>query len=223
MEDFLVAMARVMWKEHFIHHVCSEADIQLREICLSSLLKDIPEDEGEPEMEDEACAIVGAAAHAIFISHSSLNSTAFAFENMDNRAVYDNVAMSTLAVVHAITALKWGGESEKADELFNVFKEELLDFENAFTRHNIGKEFGVDPMVWKKTIESEVPEESPLNVVTRAARRLGAKHLRALGYRKDFDRKDEGISTATGHIWKREIDHLNFKWENEAFCGLREE
>lgn len=220
-EDFLVSMARVTWKEHFIHHVCSEADIQIREMCQSHLLKDAPADE-EVELSDEECAILAVAGHAIFHSHMGLNSTAFAFENIDNRAVYDNVAMMTLAVAHAIAAYKWHGDEEKAQELFNVYNEELLNFEKAYTRHNI-KDFGVSEKVWKQTIASEVPTESELNVVARAARRVGAKHLRLMGFRKEFDRKDEMISTSTGHLWSHEIEHLNYQWENEAFCGLREE
>jgi len=203
--------------------VCSEADIQVREMCLSNLLKDAPTEEDEPDLTDEECAIMGAAAHAVYLAHSGLNSTAFAFENMDNRAVYENVVMMTLAVAHAITALKWREEEEKANELFQVFKTELLEFESAYTRHKIGQEFGVDEKTWKSVIASEVPEESELNVVTRAARRVGAKHLRLLGFRKDFDRKDEFISTATGHLWNHEVEHLNYKWENEVFCGMREE
>lgn len=222
-EDFLVQMARVAWKEHFIHHGSSEADIQVREICIQSLLKDAPEDEEEPELSDDECAIIGCAAHAMQLSFMGMNSTGFAFPNMDNRAVYENVTMMTLAVVHAIHVYKWREEDGKAAELFQVFKEELLDFEGAFERHQIAEQFGFDRKGWKEAILSEVPQESPLNVVTRAARRLGAKHLRALGFRSEFDRKDEFISTATGHIWTHDLEHLNFKWENEVFCGLREE
>jgi hypothetical protein len=222
-EDFLVIMARVAWKEHFIHHVCSEADIQLRELCMSYLLKDAPDDEEEPELTDDDCIQVGAAAHGIYLAFAGLNSTAFAFPNMDNRAVYENVAMMTLAVAHAMHVYTWRGEKDKAAELFAAFKEELLDFDNAFTRQKLGEQFGVDLKTWKDAIASEIPQESPLNVVTRAARRLGAKHLRDLGLRAEFDRKDEFISNATGHIWTHEVEHLNYKWENEVFCGLREE
>lgn len=222
-EDYLVMFARIAWKEHFIHHVCSEADIQASEICRNMLLKDIPEGEDEGDLEDEQCAIITCAAHAIYHAHMGLNSTAFAFENIDNRAVYENVTMMTLAVVHAMTAFRWNGDEDKAREIFDVYNEELLNFEGAFARHNIGRDFRVSEAQWKKIIASEVPDESELNVVTRAARRVGAKHLRMMGFRKEFDRRDEHISTATGHIWSKEIGHLNWKWENEAFCGLREE
>lgn len=222
-EDFLVQMARVTWKEHFIHHVCSEADIQLAEICRSQLLKDAPAEEDEPDLTDDQCITIGAAAHAIYQANMALNASAVAFENIDNRAVYEAVALMTLACAHAISAFKWLEQGDKADEIFSIFKRELLDFESAFEHQNLAKEFGVTKQEWADAIRSEVPTESDLNIVTRAARRVGAKHLRLLGYRKDFDRKDEGISTSCGHIWSYDIDHLNLKWENEAFCGLREE
>lgn len=222
-EDFLVFMARIAWKEHFIHHVCSEADIQLREYCFSCLLKDAPEDEEEPDLTDDDCVQIGAAAHAIYLANMGLNSTGFAFSNIDTRATYENVAMMTLAVVHAMHVYTWRGEKEKAAELYAAFKEELLDFDNAHIRHKVQASYGVDEKNWKDAIASEVPEESPLNVVTRAARRLGAKYLRDLGLRSEFERKDEFISTATGHIWSYEVEHLNYKWENEVFCGIREE
>ncbi len=222
-EDFLVVMSRVQWKEHFIHHVCSEADIQLREMCDDYLLKDAPEGEEEPELTDDECCIMGLAAHAIHHAHMGLNSTAFAYENIDNRAVYENVSMLSLAVVMAITAYRWNDEAEKAEELFKIFKEELLEFDQSYVRHKIKNEFGVDEKTWKQSIKSEIPEEDEHNVVERAARRIGAKYLRGLGFRKEFDRKDQYISSATGHIWSHEIEHLNYRWENEAFCGLMEE
>lgn len=221
-EDFLVSMSHIAWKEHFIHHVCCEADIQLQEFCLEHLLKDNPTDE-DIDLSEEECCIIGMAAHAIYHSHGALNSTALAFENIDNRAVYQDVMMMTLAVSHAIAAYRWNEQHEKAEELFKVFKEELLDFGNAYTRHNIGTEFGVSKEVWDEAIASEVPEESELNIVERAARQLGAKHLRGLGFREEFDRRDTYISNATGHIWSHEVGHLNYEWENEVFCGLPEE
>ncbi|HMX62337.1 MAG TPA: hypothetical protein PKD58_04665 [Candidatus Sumerlaeota bacterium] len=182
-----------------------------------------PEDEEEPDLTDDDCVQIGAAAHAIYLANMGLNSTGFAFSNIDTRATYENVAMMTLAVVHAMHVYTWRGEKEKAAELYAAFKEELLDFDNAHIRHKVQASYGVDEKSWKDAIASEVPEESPLNVVTRAARRLGAKYLRDLGLRSEFERKDEFLSTATGHIWSYEVEHLNYKWENEVFCGIREE
>lgn len=223
-ENFLVRFARVQYKEHFIHHGISEAEIELGELCRTILLKDLPDDLADEDLDDEDCAVIGCAAHAIFHAHMGLTSTGFAFENIDNRAVYDQVVMMSLAVVHGITALRWRGEEEKGREIFDIFKTELIGFGEAYERYNIEKLFGVEKKLWEKTIASEAPDESDLNVVERAARRIGAKHLRLMGYRKEFDRKDASISASTGHIWTHEVNESpNLKWENDIFCGLREE
>ncbi|MEQ8819238.1 MAG: hypothetical protein RLY93_03270 [Sumerlaeia bacterium] len=220
-EDFLVVHARIHWKEHFIHHIYSEADIRVEEFAREYLLQNLPEDAERDTLDDEEIAICAAAAEAIYHAHMGLSSTAFAFENMDQRATYQNVSMMTLAVVHAVYAFHWAERPEDAKALLDVFERELLNFSEAFTRHGIDK-LGVPEKLWRATIKSHVAD-SDLNVVERAARRVAAIHLRPLGYRKEFDRKDEYISSNVGHIWTYEIQHSNLEWENETFCGLQEE
>lgn len=220
-EDFLVLYARIRWKEHYVHNVCSEADIQLAEYCRSTLLKDASAEDDDPEMTEEQMICAGAAAEAFYLANEGMNSTAFMPENMDQRAVYQNVAMMTLAVVHGIRVFNWLERPEEGQELFRIFSEELLEFDKAYTRHQIDK-LGVDKKVWERSIRSEV-EDSPLNVVTRAARRVGAKYLRNAGFRANFERTDEFIPTTTGHCWTHEVDHENMMWENDVLCGLTEE
>lgn len=218
-EEFLLLYGRIRWREHYVAQVCSEADISLEEFCRDSLLKDAPDDDAE--MTEEAMASAGVAAEAIFLANEGISSCGFAWENMDQRSTYQNVAMLSLAVSHAIVALQWNDRKKEAQELFAVFEEELLDFRNAYKRHGIDK-LDVDLETWEKSIASEV-EDSPLNVVTRAARRVAARHLRPAGFRAKFGPHDEHITTSTGHIWSWEVEHENFRWEVEHFCGLAEE
>ena len=220
-EDFLIRHARIHWKEHFIHHIYSEADIRLDEFARECLLRNLPDDAERDDLTDEEILSCGAAAEAIYHAHLGLNSAAFAPEHIDQRATYQNVAMMTLGVVHAIHALKWNGMEDEANQIFEVFKTELLDFSTAFERHGIDK-LGVEPKLWRVTIRSPVGE-TDLIVVERAARRVGAVHLRTAGYKKDFERRDEHIPNSCGHLWSTEMDHLNLRWENELFCGLPEE
>lgn len=217
-EDFLVRYARIHWKEHFIQHVYSEADIRLDEFARECLLAGATED---AELSDEHVLIAGAAAEAIYLAHQGLSSIAFSYEHIDQRATYENVTMMTLALAHAVTALRWANNKEEADRLFNVWRTELLQFDTAYTRHKIAA-LGVEEKSWRATIKSQVPD-SDLNVVERAARRVGALHLRRLGYREHFEKKDEGLATSVGHAWSTEIDQPNLKWENELFHGLTEE
>ncbi len=220
-EEFLIRYSRIFWKEHFIHHVYSEADIRLDEFARECLLANLPDDAERTELTEEEILTAGTAAEAIYHAHEGLNSTTFAWEHMDHRATYHNVTMMTLAVVHAMYVYHWNDMKEEADKLFEVFRTELLDFRNAYKRHEIEK-LGVEEKMWRATIKSQVMD-SDLNVVERAARRVAAIHLRPLGYRDSLDRKDQFISTSVGHIWSYELDHLNFKFENENFCGLPEE
>jgi hypothetical protein len=218
-EDFLVRHARIHWKEHFIHHLHSEADIRLDEFVRECLLAN--RDDDTPDLSDEEIVVAGVAAEAIYHAYAGMASTTFAWEHLDHRAAYNNIAMMCLGAVFGIYALKWTGRDAEADALYQVYKTELLDFRNAYTRHGIDK-LGIEEKLWRATIKSQVAD-SDLNLVERVARRIGANHLRLVGYRNDFDRRDSAISTSCGHIWSHEIGHLNFKWENELFCGLAEE
>ncbi|MDX2176056.1 MAG: hypothetical protein SF028_06260 [Candidatus Sumerlaeia bacterium] len=220
-EDFLVQYARVRFREHYTQQVCSEADVNIADYCADILLREAGGDDDGQELPEEEVVAAGAAAEAVFLAHEGLSSPAFAFENMDNRAVYHNVVNMTLAVVHAIHALNWTDRGTEAAELFAVFQEELLGFAGAHGRHGL-EALGCTPEEWAALIAPQV-EDSALNVVERAARRVGARHLRNKGFRNEFQRSDEYISTSTGHLWSREVAHDNFKWENEAFCGLAEE
>ncbi len=220
-EEFLVRYARIHWKEHFIHHVYSEADIRVDEFAVETLLANLPEDAERDSLTEEELVTAGVAAEAIYLAHHGLSSIPFHAEHMDQRSTWQAVTMMTLAVTHAIHALKWNGMKEEADRIFGIFKEELLDFGNAYERHGIA-DLGVEEKMWRFTIKSQV-EDSDLNVVERAARRVGSTHLRNIGYRKEFDRNDEHISTSVGHFWSSEINHANLQWENEVFCGMVEE
>jgi hypothetical protein len=62
-----------------------------------------------------------------------------------------------------------------------------------------------------------------MNVVERATRRIAARHLRPLGYRREFSLEDENILSSVGHIWSGEVINTNYNWENRYFCGLKEE
>ncbi len=220
-EDFLIRYARIHWKEHFIHHVYSEADIRLEEFARECLLANLPEDAERDDLTDDEIVISGAAASAVYHAYEGLDSSTFAWEHMDHRATYHNIAMLCLGAVHAIHALKWHGRDEEADKIFDAYKTELLDFRSAYSRHGVDK-LGVEEKIWRATIKSQV-QDTDLNVVERVARRIGAMHLRQIGYRSEFERRDIHIPTSCGHIWSWEIDHLNFKFENEYFCGLTEE
>lgn len=217
-ENFLVRCSLIHWREHFIQTLYAEADIQLLEFAQETLLEGCAED--AEITEDQAC-IAGVAARAVYFSFEAQRSMVFTPENLDQRAAYEAVSMMTLAFVHAMLAWTWSGKREEADSLYEVLKRELNEFEFAYDRQDLAS-LGVERKEWEKAIRSEI-EDSDLNVVTRASRRVAARHLRKMGYRDTIPRSDEHISTATGHLWTLEVDQPNMRWENVTFCGLAEE
>src|SRR5690606_28069092 len=99
-------------------HVYSEADIRLDEFVRDTLLQDLPDDAGRREFTTAEIVTFGAAAEAIYLAHMGLGSAQFAWENMDTRVTYHHIAMMSLAVVHAIHALRWNGMNEEADKIY---------------------------------------------------------------------------------------------------------
>ncbi len=217
-EEFLVRCSLIFWREHFTQTVYSEADIQLYEIARETLARDCPED---ADIEEEQACVAGMAARAIFLAMEAQRSCGFSVEHLDQRGVYESVAMMTLGFVHAIQAYYWAGKNERAQDIFQVLSQELFDFASAFERQNLAA-LGVTKKDWDEALKSQV-QESDLNVVARASRRVAARHLKRLGFRKQFQDGDSHITTSIGHLWSMEINQPNLHWENEIFCGLAEE
>ena len=214
--EFLVHYTLIHWREHFIQGDMSEADLQLREVAGDYLMKDC-----RKRLKDEDVVMAGIAAQAYYFALDSQRSHATHYENMDQRAVYQNVAMLVLAMSNYATLLHWLGRAQDAKKVVELIKSELIDFPTAYTRYRLA-DYGVTEQEWRDSIKSMI-DETELTVVARAARRVAARHLRPLGYRKDFTREDEHLTTNTGHIWSAEIENTNYKWENKLFCGMREE
>lgn len=213
--DFLTQYTFIYWREHFIQHDLSEADINIHEIANETLRQGL-----KPTLTEREAAIAGAAAQAIYFSFDSGRSTGTKYEHMDHRAFYQNVAVLTLAVCNSIYAWQWLGDSKKARKLVDLLKTELIGFESGYQRHHLSK-YNVKKKCWEKALESQI-EESKHNVVRRAATRVAATQLRPLGYTRDFSREDELATTNVGHIWAIEANNINWKFENPFYCGVKE-
>ncbi len=214
--DFLANYTYVYWREHFIQHDLAEADINIEELSNKYLRAGI-----KRELEPLEIGIAGAAAQAIYFALDSTRSVGTGYENMDQRAFYQNVVMITLALVNSIYVSHWQGNPKNGRKLLGLLNTELVDFENAFERYQLAK-LGFNKSEWIGAIKSEI-EESRDNVVKRAAMRVAARHLRPLGYTKEFSRQDANATTNVGHIWSIETGRDNFCYENRFFCGVSEE
>ena len=213
--DFLSHYTYVYWREHFIQHDLAEADINILELTRKYLRAG---SKGEPSETD--AAIAGGAAQAIYFALDSGRSVGAAWENMDQRAFYQNVAMLTLSLCTAIYVYHWQDDQKGSRKLLALLKSELLDFQSAYDRYDLAA-LGVTKKQWADALRSEI-EESKDNVVKRAALRVAARQLRPLGYTKDFTRADANLTTNVGHIWSIESCRENFCYENALFCGVNE-
>jgi hypothetical protein len=216
-ERFLVTYSHVYWREHFLNFDLAEGDLNLRAVAPDALLHGLR----GAELTDEEIVIAGTAAQAFYFALSARDSFATVWENFDQRAVYQAAVMASLALVNAIHVHHWLDRAEQAAPILAFYRDELIGFAAAFDRYNLAR-YGVAPDDWRTAIKSEVPD-SPHNAVERAARRIAARHLRDLNYKKEFPKTDENLSTNVGHIWTGEMEFGNFIWENPVFCGTDEE
>jgi hypothetical protein len=215
-ERFLIAFACVYWREHFLNFDMAEGDLNLHSLVPETLLHGLR----GAELTDEQIVVASCAAQAYYFSLASREAYPTAWENMDQRATYQSVVMACLALVNAVHVHHWLENPEMAQRLVGLYREELIGFEGAYARYGLS-EYGVKPEEWKQAMKPEVPDCS-MNVVERAARRIAARHLRDLGYKREFPKTDENITTNVGHIWAGEVEAGNFTWENPLYCGTEE-
>lgn len=213
--DFLSQYTLVYWREHFIQHDLSEADINIHDMANETLRAG-----SKGKLSEQEAAICGAAAQAIFFGLEACRSCGTRYEHMDHRAFYQNVVMLTMAGCNAVYVYSWLKDVKNAKRVVDLIKTELIDFEGAWDRHKL-KSLGVTKEAWKETLHSHIGESRD-NIVRRAASRIAATHLRPLGYTRDFSRDDELTPVSVGHLWSTEISNPNLKYENRYFCGVSE-
>mgnify|MGYP006277598191 CR=1 FL=1 len=214
-EDFLVHYALLHWREHFLQHNYDEPDLFIEEIVDEHLLKGC-----EEQFDTRQYSIAAAAAQSYYFCLDARKSSATFWENFDQRDVYQNVAMVVLGMVNAVFVYHWMNRTSDAGKIIKVLTEELIGFESAYERYNLA-EFGITEVEWRDAIESAI-DETDMNLVERATRRIASRHLRPLGYRKEFSIEDESIPASVGHIWSTEVINSNYNWENRRFCGIQE-
>jgi hypothetical protein len=214
-EAFLTEYGLIYWREHFIQHNMSEADIRLDEILARTLFKGSKKKPSTSQM-----AVAALAAQAYYFLLDSRNSYALDAESLDQRAMFQSAVMLTLAHCNAVAAFHYAGDEKKAAPIVASLRENLLDFQSAFERFGL-EAYGVTRAVWTTALKSDVTE-SKANVVERAARRTAARHLAPFGYEELFGADDEELTTNVGHNWNAEVSIPNYEWANPYFCGVRE-
>jgi len=213
-ERFLVDYGLVYWREHFIQHDLGEADIRIDEIAQRALCHGT-----RRRLSAREAAAAGCAAQAYFFLLDSCNSYAMDADNLDQRALFQNVVMLTLALCNAVAVHHYTGDASAGDALVDLLEAELFDFQSAYERHGL-EAFGVTRSDWDEALVSEVPD-SKRNVVERAARHA-ARRLSDLGYADRVAPRGVETTTNVGHNWNNEMDMPNYTWGNPLFCGVDE-
>jgi hypothetical protein len=215
-DNFLLYYSMLHWREHFLQHDFTEADLNIEEIVTTYLLQDL-----DVEFNSNQFATAAVAAQAYYFALDSKKSCATFWENFDQRAVYQNLTMLVLAMVNAVHIYKWQKKGNKAKKIIQTMKNELIQFETAYSRYNLA-EYGITEVEWNDAIKSTI-DDTTMNIVERSTRKIAARHLRPLGYDKEFTEEDEMLSASVGHIWSSEVINSNYSWDNRIFCGLHEE
>ncbi|MBN1517712.1 hypothetical protein JXA32_14205 [Candidatus Sumerlaeota bacterium] len=215
-EAFILRYCRTIWREHYLYHGEGEADLNLVVYAEETLCAG-----ADTELTEEEVLIAGTAAQAFYFCMRAHKSFGLHWENLDQRAAYQIVTMISLAMVNAAYVYQWLGQKDKVAEVEQKYEECLIGFQNAYERLSLAN-YGVKKEEWADAIKSFV-KECDMNLVERASRRIAARHLRPLGFTKQFPKQDENLTTNVGHIWSSEFDHSNFNWDNILFCGVEEE
>ncbi len=214
-EEFLIEYAYIYWREHFIQHDMSEADIRIDDIVQRTLRKG-----SKKKTKVSEIVTAALAAQAYFFLLDSCNSYALDADNLDQRAMFQNVVMLTLAFSNAVAVYRYLDDKAGCEATTKALREYLFDFKSAYKRYNL-QDYGVSQKAWDNAIESDVLD-SDLNVVERAARRTAARQLEEFGFDDWLDPEDAELTTNVGHHWSGEINIPNYQWANHLLCGVRE-
>jgi hypothetical protein len=213
-EAFIEHWALCHWSEHFIQHDLSEAEINIPDLIDGHLLAGCRQKLTDAEMMQAAVAV-----QAYFFSLDARRSSAFAWESLDNRGVYQAVLMASLALINMIYVHRWRGETKKEEACHDLLRDGLINFHNLCKKFDLDAQ-GVKESEWKQALRSAIPESKD-NVVRRAALRAAARHLRPLGHR--CSQQDMHLTSSVGHLWSAEVTPGNFRWDNPNYCGVPED
>ena len=209
--DFLYKYSYLYWREYFLQHDYTEADLNAE-----SLVEDVLCRDSHKSLTRLETLIGVMSAQTYYFALDSYRCQATLWENLDQRNMYQNVMMLTLSLVYLIYIYHWTNQKKKVEFIFNEMKENLFTFENVYNKYNLS-EYGITESEWTESLKPEIPN-CDINLVSRVSRRIATKHLLPLNL-SGLDKKDLNLPTITGHIWNGEANNLNFRWKNRFYCG----
>lgn len=203
-----VAYMRHLFRDHYRAGRLSSADVDF-EGALGPLLG------GRVDPE-----VAGHVARGYLFMLMGLRSDPRFWDNPDTRVTFQNVAFLAHSLVDLSRATHRVGDASGSARLLGTLRTTLLQFSDAYGRldlHNLrgleGWETTED--AWLESLQSEVPNRSGLDVMTRAA-------LFAVGRDLPSDLAGPDLGSAdvvadTGHI----VGEAHGQWENPGWCEHR--
>ena len=141
------------------------------------------------------------------------------WDGPDTRVTFQNIALLSQALVDSAQACSRTGDPSRADRLLRLLRTTLLEFAEMHGRGEFASLQGVEGWettdgAWHRSLQSEVPQRSALDVVQRAALySVGERGSRGEG----AGRRIAGVVADTGHI----LGEAHGEWENREWCEHR--
>ncbi len=203
-----VAYGRHLFRPYYLACGTSAADLDV-EAAMSAILG------GRVDLE-----LAGYVARGYLFMLMGLRSDPRFWDNPDTRVTFQNVACLAHSLVDMAEASRRAGDEATSTRLLRLLRAALIEFSEGFARWSFGTLQGLEGWetteeAWLESLQSEVPDRSPYDVVKRAA-------LFAVGERLppsiDIPRvRPEEVVADTGHI----AGEVHGQWENPAWCEHR--
>lgn len=198
---------KIYFKEHFIVH--EKKAVELNDL----LTRHLNINRSKLPMTD--VCILGYALRAYYFTLESFRSSSVHWENFDNQHVYQCSMYLSLSLITLYYVYKYLGWTDHAKKCLDLYHEILVKFENTYERYNL-KQYNVTKKVFTDTIKPAI-DNAKYNVVARAARKIGARHLS----QEDVDwlqKKDGELKSFTDHVWNGELHRANIVWDEPNYC-----
>jgi|GEM_PF-555421 len=212
--DFLVEYSKIIFKEHFRKQGIKNEELEFKTIVEKTV------------GQFREWGVAARAARAYYMMLMGNRSCARFWEILDTRVAFQNIVFLTHALLDLLKIYQYTGQIQKAERTFKLYKEELINFHNAYEKYHFDELFGyvgweTSYDAWIASIQSRVPQRTTYNLVRRAALYVGMNDIPELIPTIDIIEGKillKNITADTAHI----LGEMHGNWENKDFCEHRD-
>ncbi len=205
--NLFAAYQKIYFKEHFI--VQEKKSVELNDL-IAKYLKI-----NKKNLSQNDVCIIGYALRAYYFVLEAHRSSSVHWENFDNQHVYQCSMYLSLSLITLYYVYKYLGWSEKQQSCLDLYYHLLIKFDTTYNRYNL-KQYKVTKKVFTETIKPAI-DNVRYNVVARAARKVGARHLSDENV-SFIQKKDAELKSYTDHVWNGELHRANIFWDEPNYC-----